>query len=181
MKRTLSTLAVIGIVAGVTCAACADDAAKEQKTAALEVRSPAFSAGGAIPRKHSKESEDVSPALEWSGVPAGTKSLALVMDDPDVPLDHPFVHWVAYGIAADSRGLAEGAKEGFVAGKNHFGALGYGGPMPPPGSGPHHYHFKVYALDAAVDPAPGKTKGELLRAMEGHVLATGEIIGVYER
>ena len=180
MKRFVACLAIIPLAAWVS-AAAAEDAAKAPKTVSLEVRSSSFPSGGPIPRKYTKEGEDLSPALEWSGAPAAAKAFAVIMDDPDVPLANPFVHWVAYGIAGDAHALPEAAKTGFVAGKNHFGALGYGGPMPPPGSGPHHYHFKVYALDAEVDPAPGKSKGELLESMEGHVLATGEVVGTYER
>jgi Raf kinase inhibitor-like YbhB/YbcL family protein len=173
-------VAILAVIAATPRAGHAEEA-KEQKMASIEVRSSAFSSGAAIPRRYTKDGEDVSPSLEWSGIPAGAKQLALICDDPDAPRAKPWVHWVAYGIASDSRGLPEGAKSGFVAGKNDFGELGYGGPKPPPGHGPHHYHFKVYALDAAIDGAQGKTKDELLAAMEGHVLATGEVVGTYER
>jgi len=179
MKRFVACVAIIPLVVWVS--ACEAEDAANPTTASLAVRSSSFPPGGPIPRKYTKEGEDVSPALEWTGAPSGAKAFAVIMDDPDAPLPNPFVHWVAYGIAADTHALPEAAKTGFVAGKNHFGALGYGGPMPPPGSGPHHYHFKVYALDAGIDAAPGKSKGELLHAMEGHVLATGEVVGTYER
>jgi phosphatidylethanolamine-binding protein (PEBP) family uncharacterized protein len=134
MKRFVACLAIIPLVAWVS-AAAAEDAAKAPKTASLEVRSSSFPSGGPIPRKYTKEGEDLSPALEWSGAPSAAKAFAVIMDDPDVPLPNPFVHWVAYGIAGDTHALPEAAKTGFVAGKNHFGALGYGGPMPPPGAG----------------------------------------------
>jgi Raf kinase inhibitor-like YbhB/YbcL family protein len=180
MRRALACLTIVAAFAAGARSARAAEAAKGQ-VASMQVHSSAFSDGSPIPRKYSKEGENVSPPVEWSGAPAGTKELALITDDPDAPRAKPFVHWVAYGIAADSRGLAEGAKSGFVAGKNDFGESGYGGPMPPPGHGPHHYHFKVYALDAPIAGAAGKTKDELLRAMEGHVLASGEVVGTYER
>jgi Raf kinase inhibitor-like YbhB/YbcL family protein len=155
--------------------------ASKPQVATLEVRSNAFAPNGPIPRKYTKEGEDVSPALQWGEPPPGTREFALINDDPDAPRDHPWVHWVAYEIPAEARGLPEGAKTGYTAGTNDFGDPGYGGPMPPAGHGVHHYHFKLYALDAPLGAAPGIKKGELLRLMEGHVLATGEVVGTYER
>ena len=146
----------------------------------IVVRSSAFEPGEAIPKKHERNGpdQDVSPPLTWSGVPAGTVELALVCDDPDAK---SFVHWVAYGIPGDTTSLAEGASGGFVEGKNGFGEAGYSGPRPPKGDGPHHYHFEIYALGARLDAAPGLTKAELLDAMQGKVLAQGEVVGTYER
>jgi len=149
--------------------------------ASLTVRSGAFVAGAAIPSKYTGEGEDVSPPLEWSGVPANAKELALICDDPDAPRAEPWVHWVAYKIAASSTGLSEGARSGFVAGHNDFGQTGYGGPMPPRGHGVHHYHFKLYALDQPLDAAPGLRKSDILKAIRGHVVGQGELIGTYER
>jgi Raf kinase inhibitor-like YbhB/YbcL family protein len=148
---------------------------------AIEVSSPAFEPGGAIPRKHTGEGEDVSPALTWTGVPDETKEIALICDDPDAPTPAPWVHWVVYKIPADRTGLPEGDTQGALEGKNDFGGTGYGGPMPPRGHGVHRYHFKVYALDTELEVAAGLTKERLLKAMEGHVLAEGELIGTYER
>jgi Raf kinase inhibitor-like YbhB/YbcL family protein len=157
----------------------------------MDVHSSAFEDGGRIPKRYSGEGEDVSPALEWGEVPSGTKELALVCDAPDAPSPQPWVHWVIYKLAAELRGLPEGIvrKErleepaGAVQGKNSWRSdnVGYRGPMPPPGHGVHHYHFKLYALDAALGLAPGATKEELLRAMDGHVLGRGEVVGTYER
>ncbi len=147
----------------------------------IEVSSPAFEPGGAIPRKHTGEGEDVSPALTWTGVPDETKEIALICDDPDAPTPAPWVHWVVYKIPADRTGLPEGDTQGALEGKNDFGGTGYGGPMPPRGHGVHRYHFKVYALDTELEVAAGLTKERLLEAMEGHVLAEGELIGTYER
>jgi Raf kinase inhibitor-like YbhB/YbcL family protein len=147
----------------------------------MTLRSSAFAPGAAIPRKHSREGDDVSPPLEWTEVPAGTRELALIVDDPDAPRDHPWVHWVVYGIPADARSLAEGATGPFQQGKTDFGETRWGGPMPPPGHGVHHYHFKLYALDAPVAAQPAMRKSALLEAMKGHVLAQGELVGTYER
>ena len=148
--------------------------------AKLEVTSPAFAQGQRVPKKHTGEGEDVSPALEWSGAPAGTEEFAVICDDPDAPRPEPWVHWVAWGVAADRAGLEEGAR-GLKEGKTSWGTAGYRGPMPPPGHGVHRYFFKVYALDSALDLAPGATKDEVLAAMKGHVVAEGELIGTYER
>ncbi len=148
---------------------------------AIEVSSPAFEPGGPIPRKHTGEGQDVSPALNWSGLPEGTREIALICDDPDAPRPEPWVHWVVYKIPADRTGLSEGGAQGTLEGRNDFGWTGYGGPMPPKGHGVHHYHFKVYALDIDLEAAAGLTKDQLLEAMEGHVLEAGELIGTYER
>lgn len=148
---------------------------------AIEVSSPVFEAGGAIPKRYTGEGEDVSPPLEWTGLPDETKEIALICDDPDAPMPDPFVHWVLYGIPADRSGLPGGSAQGALEGENDFGRMGYGGPMPPRGHGIHHYHFKVYALDAELGVAAGLTKGRLLEAMAGHVIDEGELIGTYER
>ena len=147
----------------------------------IEVSSPAFEPGGPIPRKYAGEGQDVSPTLSWSGLPEETKEIALICDDPDAPRPKPWVHWVVYKIPADRAGLPEGSVQGAIEGENDFGVTGYGGPMPPKGHGVHHYHFKVYALDTELEAAAGLTKDQLLEAMEGHVLAEGELVGTYER
>jgi len=148
---------------------------------AIEVSSPAFEPGGSIPTKHTGEGQDVSPALSWSGLPEGTREIALVCDDPDAPRPEPWVHWVVYKIPADRTGVSEGSAQGTLEGRNDFGRTGYSGPMPPKGHGVHHYRFKVYALDIDLEAAAGLTKDQLLEAMEGHVLEAGELIGTYER
>lgn len=147
----------------------------------VRVESPSFKAGGAIPKRFTGEGEDVSPALRWSGLPEGTREIAVICDDPDAPTPNPWVHWVLYRIPPESAGLDEGDTGGAVAGRNDFGRTGYGGPLPPRGHGVHHYHFKVYALDTETDLPPGATKEELLEAIEGHILAAGELVGTYER
>ncbi len=147
----------------------------------LNVQSRAFEPNQRIPQKYTKEGRDVSPPLEWSGAPEGTKEFALICDDPDAPRKEPWVHWVAYKIPSEKTSIAEGKAEKAAEGKNDFGDVGYGGPMPPPGHGTHHYHFKIYALDTPMDLKPGATKKQLLDAMRNHVLAEGELVGTYER
>lgn len=152
---------------------------------AFELRSPAFKQGEDIPRKYTCEGEDISPALKWTGTPEGTKSFALINDDPDAPVGI-WVHWVIYDLPADSTGLKEGiSKEPMLAdrskqGLTDFAALGYGGPCPPPGK-PHRYFFKLYALDVMLNLNPGATKKQLLKAMEGHILSETQLFGTYKR
>ena len=148
---------------------------------AIEVSSPAFSPGDSIPKKHTSEGPDVSPALTWTGLPEGTKEVALICEDPDAPRPEPWVHWVVYKIPATQTGFPEGSVQGTLEGENDFGRTGYGGPMPPKGHGVHHYHFKIYALDAELEVDAGLTKDQLLETMRGHVIAEGELIGTYER
>jgi len=151
---------------------------------ALEVVSPAFAAGGLIPRKHTCDGEDVSPEISWSGVPAGTRSFALICDDPDAP-SGTWVHWVVFNLPAVVSRLPEALPaepalpSGGRQGKNDFRRIGYGGPCPP--SGTHRYVFKVYALDRLLDLEPGATKAQVEAAMKGHVLAEGSLMGRYRR
>jgi hypothetical protein len=154
---------------------------------AIELTSTAFKAGERIPRKHTGEAEDLSPALAWKGAPAAAKEFALICDDPDAPSakrprpEGPWVHWVLYRIPAQTASLPEGSKGIGIEGMTDFGQPGYGGPMPPQGSGPHRYFFRVYALGTALDLKPGATQAQLLAAMKGHVIAQGELMGTYER
>lgn len=155
----------------------------------ITITSAAFKAGTPIPKTHTGEGQDTSPPLEWSGVPKEAKQLALICDDPDAPRAEPWVHWVIYGLPPEAKGLPQAVPTdetlrepaGARQGTNDFGKSGYGGPMPPRGHGTHHYHFKLYALDAPLDLKPGLTKRKLLDAMQGHSLAQGELIGTYER
>lgn len=158
-------------------------------TGTLMVTSSAFAQGQPISRQYTGDGQNLSPPLSWSDAPAGTQEWALIMDDPDAPRPQPWVHWLIYGIPAHLQGLSEdvpkeervAAPAGFVQGKNSWGRIGYGGPEPPRGHGVHHYHFKLYALDAPLHLPPGVEKQELLSAMNGHILAEGELIGTYER
>jgi Raf kinase inhibitor-like YbhB/YbcL family protein len=157
---------------------------------AIEVTSTAFKQGQTIPKRHTGEGEDLSPPLAWSGVPAAARELVLVVDDPDAP-GGTWDHWVLYGIPADRTSLPEGVGKqpqprepaGAAQGPNSWGEtdLGYRGPMPPPGHGTHHYHFHLYALDAPLKLPPGVNKSQLLKKIQGHVLAEGELMGVYSR
>ncbi len=157
----------------------------------IEVTSTAFGPGESIPRKHTGEGDDLSPPIAWSGVPEEAQEIVVLCDDPDAPTPEPWVHWLIYGIPPDLGGLPEGVPNeprlqdppGAVQGKNSWESgitIGYRGPMPPPGK-PHRYHFKVYALDANLSLEPGGDKPALLQAIEGHVLAEGELMGRYER
>ncbi|MGM0576699.1 MAG: YbhB/YbcL family Raf kinase inhibitor-like protein [Myxococcota bacterium] len=150
----------------------------------LTLISPAFEPEGEIPQKYTCEGEDVSPPLEIAGVPAEARSLALVMDDPDVPdPDDPqrtWVHWVLYDLPPDTTSLPEGLDElpeGAMEGLNDWKRTGYGGPCPPIGR--HRYFHKLYALDTELGDLGKPTKAELLEAMEGHVLARTELVGTY--
>jgi hypothetical protein len=157
--------------------------------APITVTSTAFDQGQPIPIKHTRDGEDVSPALSWNGVPSGAKELVLICDDPNAPGPQPWVHWVIYKIPGDADGLPEsvpgsevpGVPKGALQGENSWGRMGYNGPQPPRGDGPHHYFFKLYALDAPLDLKPGLDKDALLKAMEGHVIGQGELVGTYER
>jgi len=147
----------------------------------LAISSPAFANEGRIPARHTGEGEDVSPELRWTGVPEGTRQFALIVHDPDAPLVQGWTHWTLYALPADTTGLNEGESGGGVEGATTPGPAGYGGPMPPEGHGSHHYYFWLYALDAELDPTPGRSREELLAAMDGHVLEQARLVGTYER
>jgi len=150
-------------------------------TATIAVTSPAFAAGAAIPLRHSAYGDGVSPALRWSGLPAGTRSLALMMEDPDATSARPFVHWLAWNIDPAAGSLPEGVApdaSGLVQGRNNRRSNGYFGPRPP-GSRPHHYHFQLFALDAPLNLPAGADREALLAAMNGHVLAQGDLVGLF--
>lgn len=150
----------------------------------MKLTSPAFKHNEPIPSRYTGEGANISPPLEWSNVPPGCKEFALVCEDPDAPIragsDHPFVHWVIYGIPASTTLFPEGKAQG-EQGKNSFGKIGYGGPMPPSGHGTHHYHFKLYALGSTPGLRPGLTERELLKEIQGSILAEAKLTGTYER
>jgi Raf kinase inhibitor-like YbhB/YbcL family protein len=155
---------------------------------ALVIKSTAFAPNGAIPIEYTCEGDDVSPALEWSGVPAGAQSLALIVDDPDAPDPQApkrvYVHWVLYDIPASATGLAEGMTsarlpKGTREAKNDWGRAGYGGPCPPIGR--HRYFFKLYALDTALGDLGGNaSKADVEEAMHGHIVAEAQVVGTYQ-
>jgi Raf kinase inhibitor-like YbhB/YbcL family protein len=152
--------------------------AQQLNVAVLALHSPAFSNHEPIPRRHARDGDNVAPALEWSGVPDGTKAFAVVVHDPDAPPVDGFTHWVAYGIPSAATGLPEGGGDAIV-GVNSSGDSGYRGPGPPPGHGPHHYYFWVYALDEDLDLEPGLDRRALLERIEDHVIEQARLIGIY--
>lgn len=153
--------------------------------ATLRLNSSAFASDGAIPKQYTCDGQDYSPALTWTDVPPATKTLALIVDDPDAPRG-TFVHWVVYNLPASVRQLDQNvAKAPTIAGggeqgRNGFGQDGYRGPCPPPGP-THHYHFRLYALDTSLKLGPGAGAAEVEAATQGHVLASAELVGTYHR
>jgi Raf kinase inhibitor-like YbhB/YbcL family protein len=155
---------------------------------AMTLTSPAFEQEGQVPSKYTCEGDDISPPLAWDGVPGGTKSLVLIIDDPDAPDPKApqlvWVHWVVYNIPPDTKSLPENASkaglpQGAALGQNDFKKTAYGGPCPPIGR--HRYFHKLYALDTVLADLGHPTKDRLLNAMKGHVLAEAQIIGTYEK
>lgn len=154
----------------------------------LTITSPSFTHNGAIPARHTCDGRNISPALAWTGAPAGTKSLALIADDPDAPdpaaPKMTWVHWVLYNIPAGTSGLTEGIAEkdlphGTLQGVNDWHRTGYGGPCPPVGK--HRYFFKLYSLDTVLPDLKHPAKTALEKAMRGHIIGQAELIGLYQR
>lgn len=150
----------------------------------MELRSSAVGKGQEIPLRFTCDDADISPPLSWSGVPPGTRALALICDDPDAPVG-TWVHWVYYDIPATVSQLGEGVAsaekptQGGVQGLNDFGRLGYGGPCPP--SGRHRYYFRLYALDTSLGLKPGASRKQVESAMAGHILDEAQLMGTYSR
>jgi len=150
----------------------------------INLTSTAFKGGEFIPKKYTCDGENVSPPLQWSEIPAETKSIALICDDPDAPMG-TWVHWVIFNMPPSANMLKEKTpsmkvlEDGTTQGNNDFRKIGYGGPCPP--GGIHRYFFKIFALDKRVELAPGVTKGELIKEMEGRILAEGKLMGRYSR
>jgi Raf kinase inhibitor-like YbhB/YbcL family protein len=149
----------------------------------MKLSSPSFENGTLLNKKFTCDGENVSPDLRWEDVPTGVKSFVLMCDDPDAPRK-TWVHWLVFNLPATMTSLEEnasvrlfGAKEGMT----DFGKIGYGGACPPPGHGPHRYFFKLYALDTTLDLPEGVSNGELIAAMNGHILAHAQLMGTYER
>ena len=182
-RAAVTAFCFVGFVLGLTVVnyAVGEGTGKDK----MQLTSSAFTEGAAIPAKHTCDAKNVSPALKWTGVPAGARSLALIADDPDAP-SGTWVHWILYDLAPTvselpedvpkSKSIAGGAKQGL----NDFQQLGYGGPCPPRGK-PHRYFFKLYALDAQLDLKPGLTKKEVERGMEKHIVAQAQLMGTYQR
>jgi Raf kinase inhibitor-like YbhB/YbcL family protein len=186
MRKTIHILMMLPVVF----CACenkgkpSDSAREEAVKMKIKVTSPAFEEGGMIPPKYTSDGENVSPPLNWEGVPEGTKSIALVSDDPDAPIG-TWVHWVMWNVPADATHLSENVPpdenlpDGSRQGITDFRSHGYGGPSPP--SGTHRYYFKIYALDTKLDISSNSKKADLLKAMEGHIITEGQLMGKYKR
>lgn len=175
-RRTVCSLIFLTLLTGVACA--------WQSHAPLRVTSNSFADGGKMPARLTCDGTDLSPELHFSTPPAGTRSFAIVVEDPDAPT--AFVHWLAYGVPADTRELPEGTStaskrlEHSAEGINSFGRMGYGGPCPPEGAA-HHYLFHIYALDTMPALPSGASAQQVNAAIQGHVLAEGRITGLYAR
>jgi Raf kinase inhibitor-like YbhB/YbcL family protein len=177
---------ILSIAGAVLCmiVAHAPATSKVRRKNVLTVTSSAFRDGGMIPGKYTADGEDISPPLQWNGVPSNAKSFALIADDPDAPRG-TWVHWVLFNWPAAEKSVPENVPpqpnlgNGAKQGTNSFGKTGYGGPAPP--SGTHRYFFKVYALDTMLDLPRATKKADLLEAMNGHILAQGQIMGKYSR
>ena len=180
MSRMVRILSVCAATACI-CSGCGP---KEEPAIVIRVRSPAFFDEGRIPKKYTADGPNVSPAIKWENLPDMTETVALICDDPDAPVG-TWVHWIVYNIPAEEDGLPEAVpttrklESGALQGRNDFGNTGYGGPAPP--SGTHRYYFKVYALDVKLELKLEATKKELLKAMKGHILAEGQLMGTYTR
>jgi Raf kinase inhibitor-like YbhB/YbcL family protein len=154
----------------------------------FQITSSAFRDGGGIPFRHSDYDEGVSPPLAWTGAPEATRSFVIVMEGPEAIEERPFINWIAYNIPANVQELPEGVlqqavlpePQGMMQGVNSVGQPGYVGPAPPIGGGAHRYYIQIFALDSELDLAPNASRGQLLDAMQGHVLAMGEIKGEFQ-
>ncbi len=181
----LAALALAAVVAGVASAsplsalAISDPGLKGSKS--LSVSSPKIAAGGAIPLVYSSYGQGLSPPLAWSKGPPGTRSFALILEDPDAPMATPFVHWLVWNLPAGTTALQENeVPPGAAQGKLLIPKTGYMGPRPPPGPA-HHYHVEVFAVDRLLDLAAGADRTALEGAMKGHVLASGELVATFQK
>ncbi|HEY3249967.1 MAG TPA: YbhB/YbcL family Raf kinase inhibitor-like protein [Ignavibacteria bacterium] len=158
--------------------------AKQKKNMNIKIKSAVFEEGGMIPKKYTCDGENISPPLSWADAPDGTKTYALICDDPDAPAG-TWVHWVMYNMPANTKELSEAVSakknidNGAIQGINDFRKTGYGGPCPPGGT--HRYFFKIYALNTSLDLRGDVTKDQLLSAMSGHILAEGQLMGKYSK
>jgi len=185
-KETFVTILALLLLG--SCGSGGGNAARNETTGGtpmtMQLTSRAFSNDAMIPAQFTCTGEDISPPLAWSGIPEGTKSLALTVDDPDAP-SKVFTHWVMWGIPPTEYGLTENVApqptlpSGARQGRNDFNKIGYGGPCPP--SGTHHYQFHIYALKSTISLQPGASKQDLLDAMKGNVLDEGELVGLYHK
>ncbi len=186
-RKQLVLLLAVLMVFSVNASACTEEATTPQKEVelTLTLSSAAFKEGDEIPVKYTCDGQDISPPLAWVEPPHKTQAIALTVDDPDAP-GGVFTHWVLFNIPVHVRQLEEGIpvqeqlENGALQGKNDFGKIGYGGPCPPRGV-EHRYRFTIYALDNPLDSKAGASKKQILNAMEGYILAQGQLIGTYQR
>ncbi len=185
MVRTVFTVLMVSVlILGCASKKESESEGKVEGVMELPVTSSAFGEGEMIPAKYTADGANVSPPLAWNSIPEGTKSIALICDDPDAPMG-TWIHWVMYNLPGDLTGLPENVPSGEnppTGGKHgitDFGTYGYGGPAPP--SGTHRYFFKIYALDTVLNLNEGITKAQLEQAMQNHILDKAELIGLYKR
>ncbi|HEC81743.1 MAG TPA: YbhB/YbcL family Raf kinase inhibitor-like protein [Thermoplasmatales archaeon] len=175
MKKQ-TTIALVSLLLAITVyTGCVEE--KQTNIPSMKLSSPAFKNGENIPIKYTCDGENISPPLNFSNTPEKAKSLVIIMDDPDAPMG-TFTHWMMWNIPANTTHLLEGENV-YPQGTNDFGVTGYKGPCPP--SGTHHYYLKVYALDTLLDLQAGAHRNQLENAMSGHVLAEGQLMGVYSK
>jgi len=178
------TLLTIIAVGAVSCTVSEPELPDEGEMT-LSLSSPVFQEGEGITITYTCDGQDISPPLTWGEPPSETQSFALIMDDPDAP-GGVFTHWLLFNLPADSRELPEAVppdnelENGALQGKNDFDEIGYGGPCPPPGY-THHYRFTIYALDQAPDLMAGASRKQVIDAITGHILAWGQLTGIYQR
>lgn len=170
---------ILVVLTGAGCASSAPQAPEGEYLMTIQLTSTAFSEGSTIPQKYTCVAENISPALSWTGIPTNAQSLAVIVDDPDAP-SGTWVHWVLFNLPSDQGSLSEGVQGVGTSGTNGFRKLGYGGPCPPPGK-PHRYYFKLYALDMVLNLQSGATKADVEKAMKGHILAQGQLMGKFGR
>ncbi|MEX2114344.1 MAG: YbhB/YbcL family Raf kinase inhibitor-like protein [Pirellulales bacterium] len=184
-------LRTVVATAAIASFSCLVSHAEEAPKMTISLTSPAIENGKPIPKRYTADGDDVSPPLAWGDLPAGTRELVVICDDPDAPTPQPWVHWLIYKIPPDAKGLPEdvaiderldtpaGALQGKLSWRSGQ-TIGYRGPAPPPGK-VHHYQFRVYALDKPLDVEPGLEKSALVEAMTGHILGEGLLVGTYQR
>ena len=179
VRIRLYFLLILALVVATGCQGDEESTPEGEIQVSIKLTSEAFVEGGKIPVRYTCDGDNLSPQVAWSEVPAGTKSIAIIMDDPDAPMG-TYVHWVLYDLPAATLELAEGVQATGVAGVNSSRKSIYSGPCPPRGS-EHHYIFKVYVLDKTLGIGPGASKADVESAMKGHVLAWGQLVGLYGR
>ena len=174
------SMRVVAAVFLIAClgAGCGSGTPEPASNVSMELKSNSFEDGKAIPDKYSSYGSNISPELSWTAPPVGTKSLVLLVEDPDAPRPLPFVHWLIYNISPTTYSIEEGrTPEEALVGKNDSGTAEYFGPKPP--NGTHHYHFKIFAVDEPLNLASGASKEDVMKAINYHTLGHGEIIGLY--